>query len=41
MRPEELVRRADEHVRVGFIHYNTAAEVDRLLDVLTELADQP
>ena len=24
-------------VRVGFVHYNTAAEVDRLIDGLREL----
>jgi selenocysteine lyase/cysteine desulfurase len=29
---------ADGAVRVGFIHYNTAAEIDRLLDALNELA---
>jgi cysteine desulfurase family protein (TIGR01976 family) len=28
----------DGAVRVGFVHYNTAAEVDRLLDTLAELA---
>jgi selenocysteine lyase/cysteine desulfurase len=28
---------ADGAVRVGFVHYNTAAEVDRLLGALDEL----
>ena len=37
----EVMRRlglADGAVRVGIVHYNTAAEVDRLLDELTRLA---
>src|SRR5215203_3409976 len=37
----EVMRRLgldDGAVRVGFVHYNTAAEVDRLLDELTRLA---
>jgi selenocysteine lyase/cysteine desulfurase len=37
----EIIRRLglgeDGAVRVGFIHYNTADEVDRLLDALAEL----
>ena len=33
----ERLRLADGAVRVGFVHYNTAAEVDRLLGALHEL----
>jgi selenocysteine lyase/cysteine desulfurase len=28
---------ADKSVRIGFIHYNTAAEVDRLLEALADV----
>ena len=31
----------DEAVRLGFIHYNTPAEVDRLNDELARLAERP
>jgi cysteine desulfurase family protein (TIGR01976 family) len=34
---ERLGLGAEGAVRVGFVHYNTAAEVDRLLDALREL----
>jgi len=34
---ERLGLGADGAVRAGFVHYNTAAEVDRLLDALGEL----
>ena len=30
----------DEAVRLGFIHYNTPAEVDRLYDELAKLAER-
>ena len=36
---ERLGLGAEGAVRVGFVHYNTMAEVDRLLDALRELRD--
>ena len=36
---ERLGLGADGAVRVGFVHYNTMAEVDRLLDALRELRE--
>ena len=35
---ERLGLGADGAVRAGFVHYNTAAEVDRLLAALDEIA---